>query len=97
MDEAIADVFAGAAIDEFLFDAAKLWKFGENRAATERGKQNGCMADRRVRGEARKTVGSSALKADTEMGEWRLGTASLVCLHEAQESLADGFSEHGFF
>src|SRR5262249_4582649 len=82
VDESIADFFGNRAIDEFLFDATKLWKFGEEGAATERGKQIRGVADRGIGGRAGDAVGAAAFEAEPKTGKRSFSTASFVCLHQ---------------
>ncbi len=93
----MGDFFTDTAIDEFLLDAAKFGKFGENSLPAKSDEEIGGVADRGVGGEAGETVGTAAFEAEGELRQGRGLTDGFVCFDEPQKGFPDGFRKHGRF
>src|SRR5271154_5521957 len=97
LDEAVGDIFSGAAIDKFLLDAAEFGKFGEDGPAAESGKHVGSVTDGGIGGNAGETVGAATLQTHAKARK-QCGLAhEFVGSDQPEESLLDGLGKHSEF
>ncbi len=94
LNEAIADFFVLAAIDQFLLHAAQLREFRENRSAAQSGKQIGGVSDGGIRGDAGEAVGAPALQTDAQIGERSGSALRLVGFDQPEKRLPDRVRHH---
>ena len=83
--EALGELVAGAAVDEFLLDAVELREFAEDGLAAEFAEEVGDVAEGGISGDAAEAVGTSALESDGECREWSGCTCGAIGFNECQQ------------
>ena len=94
MDKPVADLFALAAIDEFLFHSTQLREFRQNRSAALSGEQIGGVPNGRIRRNAGEAVRPSTFQTHAQIGEGSGTTLSLVRFGQPEKSLPECIQHH---